>query len=122
MYVTSSFISIINFIFLITISLTLPSQPLLHTLTSTSRPLQLSSSITSIWQTVYHKRTLYVECARDLLPDGSKQAFISLLEFAEDSPMRCDRVVIAFKKDRIDRGIHTYIMHIVATTQLNSPR
>lgn len=55
------------------------------------------------WQSVLYKDTLYLKPG-DTLPDGSKEAFVALLEYAEES-LCCRQIVVCFKKDAVDRGI-----------------
>jgi len=45
---------------------------------------------------------LYVAFPSVLVPEASKQSFLSLLEFAEEK-LECDAVVLCLRKDRPDR-------------------
>lgn len=51
---------------------------------------------------VLHKKTLYVEMPRVLLPEASKHSFMSVLEFAEER-LECAQLVLHLRKDREDR-------------------
>lgn len=48
-------------------------------------------------------KTLYIEVPNGCLPDASKEAFVALLEYAEEV-LRCQHAIVFFKKDRMDRG------------------
>lgn len=58
----------------------------------------------SVWDTVLNPENniLYVALPTVLLPEASKQSFITLLEFAEEK-LDVDAVVLCMRKDRIDR-------------------
>lgn len=49
-----------------------------------------------------HKKTLYVEMPRVLLPEASKHSFMSVLEFAEER-LECAQLVLHMRKTREDR-------------------
>jgi ornithine decarboxylase antizyme 1 len=55
------------------------------------------------WNTLYHNSRLYVEIPDGILPDGSKESFVTLLEYAEEQ-LHCSQVIVYFKKDRADRA------------------
>lgn len=55
------------------------------------------------WQTVFWRQRLYVQVPDGLLPDGSKEGFVSLLEFAEET-LQASHVVISLRKSRVDRA------------------
>ncbi|KAH8277625.1 hypothetical protein KR018_002400, partial [Drosophila ironensis] len=57
------------------------------------------------WMTILNpvNNMLYVALPKDLPPAGSKQTFLSLLEFAEDK-LEVDGVVIAMRKDQPERA------------------
>lgn len=48
-------------------------------------------------------RKLYVEIPCGILPDGSKESFVTLLEYAEEV-LKCGHVIVCFKKGRTDRA------------------
>ena len=54
------------------------------------------------WNTILANDVLYVDIPASLLPEGSRDSFVSLLEFAEDK-LECQRVYVCFKRDRPDR-------------------
>lgn len=67
--------------------------------------LHVTENTNSIWDTVLcpSNNILYVALPDILLPEASKQSFISLLEFAEDK-LDVDAVVLCMRKDRPDRS------------------
>jgi hypothetical protein len=64
----------------------------------------------SHWDTLLIGKTLFVEVPSNILPDGSRESFVSLLEHAEDV-LGCSKVIIYFKKNRPDQAtlIHTFL-------------
>lgn len=65
--------------------------------------IRLSDIVAFDWETVLIGRKLFVEVPKFILPDGSKESFVRLLEFAEDE-LECSHVIVCFKKDRSDRA------------------
>jgi len=55
------------------------------------------------WDTLLIGKTLFVEIPADILPEGSRESFVSLLEHAEDV-LGCSKVIVCFKKNRPDQG------------------
>lgn len=54
------------------------------------------------WKTLLVNGILYVDIPTSVLPDGSRDSFVSLLEFAEDK-LECEKVYVCFKRNRPDR-------------------
>ncbi|CAD1471908.1 unnamed protein product, partial [Heterotrigona itama] len=65
--------------------------------------LHLTESTSVEWETVVWRRCLYIRVPSCLLPEGSKEGFVSLLEYAEET-LRCKNIIICLRKDRTDRG------------------
>jgi len=55
------------------------------------------------WDTTLLNDNLYIEVPNGCLPDASKEAFVALLEYAEEV-LQCRHAVVCFKADRMDRG------------------
>lgn len=55
------------------------------------------------WSTLLIDGVLYVDIPTSMLPEGSRDSLISLLEFAEEK-LECEKVFVCFKKDRKDRA------------------
>lgn len=64
---------------------------------------QLTNSTVLTWETTYINQTLYIEVPHGCLPDASKDAFVALLEYAEEVLM-CNRAIIYFSKERNERA------------------
>jgi len=56
------------------------------------------------WDTVLLKNNLYIEIPNGCLPDSSKEAFVALLEYAEEV-LHCNHAVVCFPRDRNDRAM-----------------
>jgi len=54
------------------------------------------------WETLLIGKTLFIEIPSDILPEGSKESFVSVLEHAEEE-LGCSKVIVCFKKNRDDR-------------------
>lgn len=55
------------------------------------------------WKTLLVNGVLYVDIPTSVLPDGSRDSFVSLLEFAEEK-LECEKVFVCFKRNRSDRS------------------
>jgi ornithine decarboxylase antizyme 1 len=55
------------------------------------------------WETLLIGKTLFIEIPSDILPEGSKESFVTLLEYAEEV-LSCSHVIVCFKKTRGDRA------------------
>jgi ornithine decarboxylase antizyme 1 len=66
--------------------------------------LHVTEATYSVWDTILNpdNNILYVALPTVLLPEASKQSFITLLEFAEEK-LDVDAVVLCMRKDRLDR-------------------
>ncbi|XP_056638782.1 LOW QUALITY PROTEIN: ornithine decarboxylase antizyme 1 [Diorhabda sublineata] len=56
------------------------------------------------WEAVLKGRTLYIALPPQVLPEGSREAFVGLLEAAEEQ-LKCEHVVVVFAADRPDRAV-----------------
>lgn len=65
--------------------------------------MSLTSALDARWEAVLWRRRLYVQVPTGLLPDGSKEGFVSLLELAEET-LQASHVIISLRKDRPDRA------------------
>lgn len=66
--------------------------------------LHVTEATYSVWDTIMNpdNNILYVALPSVLLPEASKQSFITLLEFAEEK-LEASAVVLCMRKDRFDR-------------------
>lgn len=64
--------------------------------------LRLTERTEARWETLLHQHCLYIQVPVALLPEGSKEGFVTLLEFAEET-LKCKDIVICMKKDRSDK-------------------
>lgn len=83
---------------------------------------QLTNSTVLTWATTYVDQTLYIEVPHGCLPDASKDAFVALLEYAEEVLM-CQRAIIYFSKERNERDtlIRTFMYMGFFAAQPESP-
>lgn len=63
----------------------------------------LPDNIRVCWETLLVDDKLFVEVPNGILPDGSKQSFVTILEYAEEH-LACRHVIVCFKKSRPDRA------------------
>ncbi|XP_011497259.1 PREDICTED: ornithine decarboxylase antizyme 1, partial [Ceratosolen solmsi marchali] len=66
--------------------------------------LQLTESTLVEWETIVWLGCLYIRVPSCLLPEGSKEGFVSLLEYAEET-LHCTNIVVCLHKDRSDRAM-----------------
>ncbi|KAG7206557.1 hypothetical protein KM043_000245 [Ampulex compressa] len=71
--------------------------------------LHLTESTSVEWETVVWHRCLYILVPSCLLPEGSKEGFVSLLEYAEET-LKCTNIVVCLRKDRSDRAMLVLIV------------
>lgn len=55
------------------------------------------------WRTLLVDGTLYVDMPVHIMPAGSRDSLVSLLEFAEEK-LECDKVFVCFNRERKDRA------------------
>lgn len=65
--------------------------------------ITLTDVLEVTWETLLSGRKLIVEIPSGILPEGSKESFVTLLEYAEEA-LRCTHVIVCFKKSRLDRA------------------
>lgn len=82
------------------------------------------SSPAAYWDAVLSGRTLYVALpgGGGMLPEGSRESFVTLLETAEEQ-LKCKHVVVVFANDRADRGnlVRTFMFLGFAVLSPTSP-
>lgn len=62
---------------------------------------RLTAKSEGVWSTILKETTLYVHIPSTTTGEGSKEAFVQLLEYAEEE-LKCEHVVVFFKGDRLD--------------------
>jgi len=65
--------------------------------------ITLSDCMRVMWDTLLSNQKLFIDIPPGILPDGSKESFVTLLEYAEEE-LQCSHVIVCFKKDRTDRA------------------
>lgn len=74
-----------------------------HTTSRLCFKISLADTLQVTWDTLLIDRKLYIEVPTGILPDGSKESFVTLLEYAEEV-LKCSHVIVCFKKARTDRA------------------
>ncbi|WAR29672.1 OAZ1-like protein [Mya arenaria] len=65
--------------------------------------IHVAENVVVKWETIFVDGRLYVEIPNSILPDGSKESLVTLLEYAEEV-LDCNHVILVFKKNRNDRA------------------
>jgi len=77
---------------------------------SCNNPIRLTLNITLReqhdvkWESILWRQNLFIHIPTAICLDNSKQAFISVLEFAEEE-LLCMQVIVYFNKNRTDRNV-----------------
>lgn len=66
--------------------------------------LHLTESTSVEWETVVWRNCLYIRVPSCLLPEGSKEGFVSLLEYAEET-LHFTNIIVCLRKDKSDRAM-----------------
>jgi ornithine decarboxylase antizyme 1 len=69
------------------------------------------------WDAIIWKETLFIHIPNGISLDNSKEAFISLLEFAEEE-LECMRVTVYFDKNRSDRNVLVRLFNFIGFSVL----
>ncbi|EFA06676.2 Ornithine decarboxylase antizyme 1-like Protein [Tribolium castaneum] len=74
------------------------------------------------WDAVLRGQTLYIALPPHVLPEGSREAFVALLEAAEEQ-LKCQHVVVVFESERPDRAmlVRTFMFLGFAVLSPTSP-
>jgi len=67
------------------------------------------------WKTLLVNGVLYVDIPTSVLSEGSRDSFVSLLEFAEEK-LECEKVFVCFKRNRPDRTALTRVFMFLGFT------
>jgi len=70
------------------------------------------------WDAILWRETLFIHIPNAIAPDNSKEAFISLLEFAEEE-LTFKQVTVYFSKDRPDRNILVRLFNFIGFAVLS---
>jgi len=65
--------------------------------------VNVAHNVEVAWETIHADRKLFVEIPGSILPEGSKESLVTLLEYAEEV-LECSHVILVFKKGRTDRA------------------
>ncbi|XP_060070937.1 LOW QUALITY PROTEIN: ornithine decarboxylase antizyme 1-like [Ylistrum balloti] len=74
-----------------------------HLASSVSFVVTLAEQLQVTWETLLTNGKLYVEVPPGILPEGSKQSLVTLLEYAEEK-LHCGHVILCFRKNRSDKA------------------
>lgn len=74
-----------------------------HIASSVSFVVTLAEQLQVTWETLLTNGKLYVEVPAGILPEGSKQSLVTLLEYAEEK-LHCGHVILCFRKNRTDKA------------------
>jgi len=64
---------------------------------------QLCQQTRVVWQAMLNGGSLYLKPGESL-PDGSKEAFVALLEYAEDY-LKCQQIFVCFRKIAVTKAL-----------------
>lgn len=65
--------------------------------------INVAPGIDVTWETILVDGKLYAEIPNTILPEGSKESLVTLLEYAEEK-LSCSHVILCLKKNRPDRA------------------
>jgi len=71
---------------------------------------QLCQQTTVEWQAMLYGKSLYLKPG-ETLPDGSKEAFVALLEFAEEN-LKCKHLFVCFAKATVTKALIRTFMYL----------
>jgi len=66
--------------------------------------LRLTDNVEENWETMLFDHCLYIQVPTTVMPDRSKEGFVTLLEYAEEV-LNCKHAVVCFRKERPDRAV-----------------
>jgi len=70
------------------------------------------------WDALLWRENMYIQIPNGIPPDNSKEAFISLLELAEEQ-LQCKQVMVYFSKERSDRNILVRLFNFIGFALLS---
>lgn len=80
---------------------------------SLSFTFQLCQQTSVEWQAKLHADNLYLTPGESL-PDGSKDAFVALLEYAEEI-LKCQHIIVCFRKSAVTKALIRTFMFLGLT-------